>query len=94
MNRCFAKHNVFNVSYHIIWIPKYRKHILKGEIREQLMLLLKEKSIQLNISIEASEIMPDHVHLFIKANPTIIISTIVKHLKSYTSFKLRKMFLY
>ena len=92
MNRHFTKHKVFNVSYHIIWIPKYRKHILKDDIRKQLLLLLKEKSLQLNISIEASEIMSDHIHLFIKATPDIKISTILKHLKGYSSFRLRKMF--
>jgi REP element-mobilizing transposase RayT len=35
----FAKHNVNNISYHIIWIPKYRKKILKGLIKDRLIEL-------------------------------------------------------
>jgi putative transposase len=91
-NRIFDKHRVFNVSYHIVWIPKYRKHILKNEIRQELIKCLEEKANQLKISLEAYEIMSDHVHLFIKSNPNITISEIVKHLKGYSSYILRKKF--
>ena len=56
-NRRFDNHKVYNVSYHIIWIPKYRKHILTDDI---------EKANAINVNIDAFEIMPDHIHLFIK----------------------------
>lgn len=91
-SRIFDKHRVFNVSYHIIWIPKYRKHILKNGIRNELINCLNEKAKQLNISLEAYEIMSDHVHLFIKSNPNISIADIVKHMKGYSSYILRKKF--
>ena len=42
-NRVHDKNKVYNISYHIIWIPKYRKHILKGEIKNKLIEYLKEK---------------------------------------------------
>ena len=51
-----------------------------------------EKAIHLNITIEAFEIMTDHVHLFIKANPNIKISYIIQQLKGYSSYKIRKQF--
>lgn len=89
-NRIFDKHRIFNISYHIVWIPKYRKHILKNEIRQELIKCLEEKANRLKISLEAYEIMSDHVHLFIKSNPNITISEIVKHLKGYSSYILRK----
>lgn len=92
MKREHKKHIVFNVSYHIIWIPKYRKHILKNDIEKRLKELLLEKAHELNIIIDTFEIMPDHIHLFIKSTPDKSISYIVKHLKGYTSYMLRKEF--
>ena len=92
MHKHHSKHNVHNVSYHIIWIPKYRKHILKNSIEELLKICLFEKASQLNIKIEAYEIMTDHIHLFIKANPNIKISYIIQQLKGYSSYKIRKQF--
>ena len=93
-NRTSGKHSVYNVSYHITWIPKYRKKILEGPIKESLKMHLLQKAHEINISIEAFEIMDDHVHLFIKANPNIKISYIVKHLKGYSSYKLRNEYPY
>lgn len=92
VNRIYKNHKVFNVAYHITWIPKYRKHILRNEIEASLKIYLFEKSVQIGISIEAFEIMSDHIHLFIKANPNLSITFIIQQLKGYTSFKLRKQY--
>ena len=92
VTRVHANHKVYNISYHIIWIPKYRKHILKDEIRIAVKKYLFEKAHMLKISIEAYEIMDDHIHLFIKSRPDLTISYIVQQLKGYTSYKVRKEF--
>lgn len=82
----------FNISYHIIWIPKYRKHILCGIIEDRLKAILAEKLNSMNIHLFVIECIPDHVHLFIKAEPSLSISYIVKILKGYTSRIIRKEF--
>ena len=91
-NRIRNNHCVFNISYHIIWIPKYRKHLLKGDIKDRLKVHLFDKASLIKISIEEYEIMEDHIHLFIKGNPKLSVSYIINQLKGYTSFKLRKEF--
>jgi len=91
-SRQHKKHKVFNVSYHIVWIPKYRKRILVDKIEKKLRKLLFIKANLIGISIEAYEVMPDHIHLFVKSTPDISIAYIVKHLKGYTSYMLRKQF--
>ena len=87
-----SKRSVFNVGYHIIWVPKYRKSILKGRFRIIIKNALIEKAEELKISIEKYEIMPDHIHLFIKCTPNHRVSEIVKHLKGYSSYKLRSLY--
>ena len=61
---------VYNVSYHIIWCTKYRRKLLLGEVEERLRSLLIEKATANGWDIPELEIMPDHVHLFVKATPS------------------------
>ena len=83
---------VYNLGYHLIWCPKYRRKVLTGAIEIRLKELLIEKAKELNLSIENFEIMPDHVHLFIKSNPVDSPHFIVQQLKGYTSRRLRQEF--
>ena len=89
-----SKHKVYNVCYHITWIPKYRKHVLVGDVKTYLQQILLYKAEQLSVSIEAIEIMPDHVHIFLRSNTYLSISIIVGQLKGYSSYMLRKKFRY
>lgn len=86
------KSSVYNIGYHIIWCPKYRRKILTGEIESRLRELLLFKSTENGWVIENMEIMPDYIHIFIKATPSDSISHIVSQLKGYTSFVLRNEF--
>ena len=85
-------HTVYNLGYHIIWCVKYRKELLVGEIEERLKELLISKSNENGWDIESLEVMPDHVHLFIKSTPSDSVSHIVSQLKGYTANMLRKEF--
>jgi putative transposase len=57
-----------------------------------LEILLKEKADEIGVIIETMEIMPDHLHLFVKAKPTASPHWIVQQLKGYTSRTLRQEF--
>jgi putative transposase len=92
--RNYNNHNVSNISYHIVWIPKYRKHILVGEIKKELIKIFKIIEEKININIEIFEIMSDHIHLFVKGNQNITISNTIKYLKGYSSYELRKKFVF
>ena len=64
-----SRHCVYNISYHLIWCPKYRRPVLIDGVDTRLKELLNEKAAELDIRIESMEVMPDHVHLFLKSNP-------------------------
>ncbi len=66
--------------------------MLIGNIAKDLVKLLKLKAEQLDIEIEDIKVMPDHVHLFVKANPTASPHWIVQQLKAYTSHQLREKY--
>lgn len=83
---------VYNIGYHLIWCTKYRKRVLVDGIDKRLKELLREKAKELNVKIEKMEVMPDHVHLFVKCEPTDNPQWIVKNLKGYSSKFLREEF--
>jgi putative transposase len=85
-------HCKFNINYHIIWIPKYRKHILTGKVKEVLKTIIEGQCYNMKINPLALEIMPDHLHLFVGARPTSQPCKIVNQLKGNTSIQLRRCF--
>lgn len=58
---------VYNIGYHLIWCPKYRRKVLVNAVAAQLKELLIEKAADIGAHIETMEVMPDHVHIFVKA---------------------------
>ncbi len=83
---------VYNLGYHLIWCPKYRRTVLVGEVETRLKQLLQEKAKEIAVEIVEMEIMSDHVHLFVKGRPTDSPHYIVQQFKGYTSHILRKEF--
>lgn len=83
---------VFNIKYHLVWCPKYRRKVLIGNIADRLKNVMYEKASVMRIRIEAVEIMPDHVHVFITGQPTEAIQHIVNQLKGESSHVLRAEF--
>jgi putative transposase len=81
---------VFNIGYHLIWCPKYRRKVLTDDIAIRLKVLLLAKAENLGVTIETMEVMEDHVHLFVKTSPVNSPHYIVQQFKGYTSRLLRQ----
>jgi putative transposase len=84
--------SVYNVGYHLIWCPKYRRSVLVGKIEKRLKELLLLKAKEIDADIEKMEVMPDHVHLFVKSDPTASPHWMVQQFKGYSSHELRNEF--
>jgi putative transposase len=87
-----SKHSVYNCAFHLIWTVKYRRNVLVDGVDIRLKQLLLDKAKEHDWYIENLEVMPDHVHVFIKVTPTDAPSFIVSQLKGSASFILRKEF--
>lgn len=89
------KHNttsVVNINYHIIWCPKYRRKVLVDGVDTRLKEVLVHIAEESGCTIATMEVMPDHIHIFLKGTPTIPIHLIVKNLKGKSSRILRTEF--
>lgn len=89
-----STHVTYNIGYHVVFCPKYRYNLLRYRAADRIKELLTEKARQLHIIIPTMEVMPDHVHLFICAPPSLALPNLVRELKGYTSYRLRTEFSY
>lgn len=62
--------SVFSLNFHLVWCPNYRRKVVIGGITDQLRSLLYQKAQEVDVTIEALEIISDHIRLFIKSHPT------------------------
>ncbi len=82
----------YQIAYHFVWIPKYRRKVIVGEVESSLKGLIHECAEKYGWKILALETDRDHVHCFVSAPPKWAPTTIVMHLKGYTSRALREQF--
>jgi putative transposase len=88
-----GSHSRHNIKYHFVWIPKYRREVLVGQIPARLKEILEEIAQAYKLKIIAQEVMSDHIHILVEAPPTYSPTKIVQLLKGISSKKLREEFL-
>jgi len=79
---------VYDLKYHIVWITKYRKPIMQGEIAKRVRDLIREICKAKDVEIIKGHISKDHVHIFVSVPPHISVSQLVKSIKGKSSRKL------
>ena len=87
-----SSHTVSWLSVHIVWVTKYRYHVLKGDIQVRCRDLLVQICNSENVKILKGVVSKDHVHMHIEYPPSLSISDLVKRLKGRTSIMLQKEF--
>ena len=83
---------VYCCRYHVIFCPKYRRKVLREPIAERFKTIVQEMQEEQNFYIIEMEVMPDHVHLLLDADPTIGIDKLISRIKGRTSHELCKEF--
>ena len=87
-----TKHAVYDLKYHLVWVPKYRKHVLGGEVSVYLKEVFKRISEEYEFEIDTMEVVEDHVHLFLKAPPKYFPAQLVQMMKSISAKEVFKKF--
>ena len=81
--------SVHFMNYHFVWCPKYRRKVIVADVESKLREIIRDTAKENNWEIIALETMPDHVHLFIKTNPTIAPNNVIARIKGRSSRILR-----
>jgi putative transposase len=85
-------HSVSRLSAHIVWITKYRYHVLQGDIQKRCKDLLIQICNSEQVTILKGVVSNDHVHMQIEYPPSLSISVLVKKLKGRSSHHLQQEF--
>ena len=87
-----GSHTVYDLKYHIVWITKYRKKVMRGETGLRLRELIKQGCEAQEVQIVKGHIAADHVHLLVSVPPQIAVSDLVQRLKGRSARKMLEEF--
>jgi putative transposase len=78
--------------YHLVWLPKYRKRILKGVLASRLRELFLECAAINSWKIIELNIQKDHIYMIVKLKQTVSVSQVVQRFKGGSSKVIRSEF--
>ena len=81
MDKKSLSHTAWKCQYHIVFIPKYRKKQLYGQVRADVREIIRTLCGYKGVEIIDGAVCPDHVHLCVSIPPKMSISTFMGHLK-------------
>ena len=85
MDNRSISHTRWKCQYHIVFIPKYRKKVLYGKVREDVREILNTLCKYKNVEIVAGAVCVDHVHLSVAIPPKLSVSDFMGYLKGKSS---------
>ena len=83
-----SSQTVYDIKYHLVWITKYRKPVLRGPVAERVRDLIREICRARDVEILKGHVSADHVHIFVSVPPHISVSELVQSIKGKTSRKM------
>lgn len=85
-------HVVYKCNYHIVWVPKYRMRILKGDIKEFIIKDIRMLCDWKGCEVEELNVQEDHIHILVSVPPKVSISNLMGTLKGKIAIKLFKSY--
>ena len=87
-----GSHTVYDLRVHLIWITKYRYHVLKSDVALRVRELIRQGCSANDIEIIRGRVSKDHIHLYVSYPPKLSVSEIVRRLKGRSSYKIQQEF--
>jgi len=85
-------HSKWECKYHVVFIPKYRRKMLYGELRQQLGEVFRRLAMQEECRVEEGHLMPDHVHMMISIPPKYAVSQVIGYIKGKSAIHLARVY--
>lgn len=85
-------HTKHRLRFHIVWLPKYRRRVLRGLVSARLQELMRQAAEVNRWELHELAVQPDHVHLLIQISPKESVAEVVQRIKGGTSRRIREEF--
>ena len=86
-------HTKWECQYHVVWIPKCRRRVLFGQLRQHLGEVLHELAGQRESRILEGHLQPDHVHMLISIPPKYSVSQVIGYIKGKSAIHIARTYL-
>jgi putative transposase len=86
------RHAKWDCKYHVVFIPKYRKKAIYGELRRHLGQVFRTLAEQRQSYIEEGHLMPDHVHIMISIPPKHAVAQVVGYIKGKSAIHIARTY--
>jgi putative transposase len=78
-------HTKTDLKVHVVWLPKYRKPVLTGEVAVRVRDLIRQIAAKHELEILSGKVARDHIHVFLSYRPNQDVSRIMQWLKGISS---------
>lgn len=85
-------HTRWECKYHVVFIPKYRKKAIFGQIRKELGDVFRRLARQKESVIEEGHLMSDHVHMMISIPPKYAVSQVIGFIKGKSAIHIARVY--
>ena len=85
-------HTQWECKYHVVFIPKYRRKVLYGELRRQLGEMFRTLAERKECRVEEGHLMPDHVHMMVAIPPKYSVAQVVGFIKGKSAIHIARTF--
>ena len=85
-------HTKWECKYHVVFIPKYRRKALYGELKKYLGPVVRQLAEQRESRIEEGHLMPDHVHMLLSVPPKYAVSQVIGYIKGKSAIHLARVY--
>jgi len=81
-------HTVWECKYHVVWVPKNRRKVIYGQLRREVVTIVRKLCEYKGVKILEGQACIDHIHLCISVPPKYALSTMVGYLKGKSAMAL------
>ncbi len=85
-------HSKWDCKYHVVFVPKARRAVLYGKIRQNLGTIFHALARQKECEIVEGHIMSDHVHMMIRIPPKYAVSSVIGFIKGKSAIAIARQF--
>ena len=86
-------HTKWECKYHLVWIPKCRRQVWYGRLRQHLGEVLRELARQRECTVEEGHLLPDHVHMLFSIPPKYAVAQVVGYVKGKSAIPIARTYL-
>ena len=88
MNTESIQHTRWNCTFHVVFIPKYRRKVMYGEVRKDVGEILRRLCEMKQVTLIEGFVCADHVHMCVAIPPKLSVSEFMSNLKGKSALML------